>query len=98
MNRIARGQLWASEPEPDRIPWMLKLALLLGLIVWVLAFIGVRSVFGLQVDGVLRITGRDASMMVANPSKAPLHVSVTLFRDSTLRDTIAARISPAAFT
>ncbi len=98
--RISRGQLWIAPlpVEAERTPWMLKAALLLGLIVWVFAFIGVRSVFGLQVDAVLQLHGRDAEMRVQNPTKAPLRVSVTLFRDSTLTDSVPARISPSAFT
>ncbi len=53
---------------------------------------------GAQVDAVLQVHGRDAEMRVANPTATPLRVSITLFRDSTLTDSVAARISPCAFT
>src|SRR5207249_81031 len=51
-----------------------------------------------QVDAALRVHGRDAEMRVANPTQKPLGVSVTLFRDVTLVDTIACRITPRSFT
>src|SRR5438445_753222 len=51
-----------------------------------------------QVDAVLQIHGRDAEMRVGNPTAHPLAVTVTLFADSTLADTVPARISPSAFT
>src|SRR6266704_336078 len=51
-----------------------------------------------QVNAVLVLHERDASMVVQNPSGKPLRVTVTLFADSTLADTVPARISPSAFT
>jgi P pilus assembly chaperone PapD len=51
-----------------------------------------------QVNAVLHISGRDAEMRVANPTQKPLKVSITLFVDSTLTDSIPCRISPQAFT
>jgi hypothetical protein len=71
--------------------------LILGALVWLFAIIGVRSLFG-QVDGVLQFHGVDAQFNVANPTAKPLKVSITLFKDSTLADSIPARISPKQFT
>ena len=51
-----------------------------------------------QVDAVLQLHGQDAEMRVANPTTRPLRITVTLFRDSTLVDTVPARISPSSFT
>jgi P pilus assembly chaperone PapD len=51
-----------------------------------------------QVDGVLHFKGQDAEFKVANPSSRPLQISITLFRDSTLTDSVPARISPQSFT
>jgi len=66
----------------------------------ILAFIllGVARLLHGQVDAVLHITGRDVEMRVANPTQKPLKVSITLFTDSTLTDSIPCRISPQAFT
>jgi P pilus assembly chaperone PapD len=63
----------------------------------VLLLSAVRLLHG-QVDAVLRLSGRDAEMRVANPTTKPLHVSITLFRDSTLTDSVPCRISPQTFT
>ena len=53
---------------------------------------------GAQVDAVLRLHGTDAEMRVANPTAKQLHVAITLFQDSTLTDSVPARISPQTFT
>jgi len=65
-----------------------------------LAFVllGVVHLLHGQVDAVLRISGRDAEMRVANPTQKPLKVSITLFADSTLTDSIPCRISPQSVT
>src|SRR5882762_10226486 len=58
----------------------------------------VARALGAQVDARLVLHGRDAEMRVQNPTAKPLTVSVTLFRDSTLTDSVPCRISPQTFT
>lgn len=50
-----------------------------------------------QVDAVLQLHGQDAEYRVSNPTTRALQVTVTIFRDSTLRDSVPARISPQSF-
>jgi P pilus assembly chaperone PapD len=66
-------------------------------LVVLLLFILTSRLLG-QVDAVLVLHGRDAEMRVANPTAKPLLVSVTLFADSTLTDSVPTRISPKQFT
>ena len=103
MTRLPHGAFWIDErPVPVmRIPWMMRVALVLGALVWFFAIIGVRSLFA-QVDATLRIKGTDAEMRIANPTQKPLKVTVTLYRnDSThnppLGDSVPTRISPNGF-
>jgi P pilus assembly chaperone PapD len=56
------------------------------------------KVLSAQVDAVLHVRGHDAELRVGNPTAKPLHVSLTLFRDSTLTDSVPCRISPQSFT
>jgi len=51
-----------------------------------------------QVDAVLHLRGRDGEMRVANPTTKTLQVSIALFTDSTLTDTVQVRISPRTFS
>lgn len=95
---LPRVRLYVAKPmRAGCISSTSAFVLVLGALVWLFAIIGVRSLFG-QVDGVLQFHGQDAEFKVANPSAKPLQVSITLFKDSTLTDSIPARISPQQFT
>jgi hypothetical protein len=54
-----------------------------------------------QVDAMLQLHGADGEMRVQNPTRAPLRVSITLYRNAPgtvpLGDSVAAQISPQAF-
>ncbi len=94
------NRAYESDPVEQpvmRLPWALRLMFLISAVVWLLALVGIRSLFA-QVDAVLVLHGRDAQMQVANPTRAPLRVTITLFTDTTLTDSVPARISPSAFT
>jgi P pilus assembly chaperone PapD len=103
MTPLHNGTWWTDEhaaavPVPG-MPgsWALRGVLVLSVVVWASAVVGVRALLG-QVSAVIPLHGTDASVTVANPTTHPLHVALTLYRDATLRDSMAARISPSAFT
>jgi P pilus assembly chaperone PapD len=88
---LPRVRLYMAKPM--RAGCVARTSLLLAFIL-----LGVVSLLHGQVDAVLRLSGRDAEMRVANPTQKPLRVTITLFKDSTLTDSVPARISPRAFT
>jgi len=107
MTPLHNGTWWTDEhaaavPVPG-MPWSwaLRGVLVLSVVVWALAVVGVRSLLG-QVSAVIPLHGTDASVTVANPTAAPLHVTMVLYRNAPgalpLGDSVAARISPRAFT
>ena len=57
----------------------------------------VAGVLAAQVDAVLQLHGRDAAMTIANTTQKPLRVALTLYRDSTLTDSLRVRITPQTF-
>jgi P pilus assembly chaperone PapD len=63
----------------------------------VLALLGIVSRLHGQVDAVLQFHGVDAQFNVGNPTAKPLQVSIVLFRDTTLEDSVRARVSPRSF-
>ena len=88
---LPRVRLYLARPM--RAGCVVRTALILAFIVFVAA-----RLLSAQVNAVLHISGRDAEMRVANPTAKPLKVSITLYRDSTLTDSVPARISPQQFT
>ncbi len=83
-----------------RLPWAFRLTLLLGALVWLLAIIGVRSLFA-QVAPVVELIHGQASTPVVNASLDHVTVTVTVARDTATPDRIGraviALVSPAVF-
>jgi len=88
---LPRARVYISKPM--RAGCVARTSLLLAVILF-----GVVRLLHGQVDAVLHLSGRDAEMRVANPTAKPLRVSITLFTDSTLTDSVPGRISPQQFT
>ncbi len=88
------------QPLPDHTSWLVRAAVLLGALVWVLAVLGVRSLFA-QVAPVLELRHGRAETPVVNSGRDPVSVTVTVNRDTATRDRIGAPVvalvSPAAF-
>ena len=59
-------------------------------IVWTVLLLTAVTLLHGQVDAVLQLNGRDAQMQVANPTRAPQRVTITLFKDTTLTDSVPA--------
>lgn len=109
MLRLANGSRHVvRSPTPSapgmQWPWALRITLLLGLLVWIFAIIGVRSLLG-QVTAVAEIRNGVGEIFVGNPSKSPLAITVQLYRDATtdssavvLGPLVSALVSPATFT
>ncbi len=97
----AAARTRAEDWEPVRMPWPLRLVLAVGLVVWVLAIIGARSLFA-QVAPVVTISGGNAVTQVQNTARTAVTVTVELRHDSTSADRIGgpvlALVSPQTFT
>ena len=102
MNRIAHGQYWADKPERYRPPLALYICIALGVVVWLFAGMGARSLFG-QVAPVIEIKSGRVQTIVRNPSHDTLRVTVALHHATQVASTVtlgrevAALVAPATF-
>jgi hypothetical protein len=81
------------------LPWALRLTLVLGLIVWIFALVGVRSLLS-QVTADVTLQNNIAELSVG-PVATPHRVSILLYRDggaAVLGDSVRALVSPREFT
>src|SRR6266511_3485976 len=75
MTRLHNGTFWTDAPPPagahwqpvTRWPLVLRIALILGVVVWLLAVVGIRSLFA-QVPPTLDLrNGQVTSTIIRNP-------------------------------
>jgi P pilus assembly chaperone PapD len=80
-------------------PWALRIAIALGLVVWIFAFIGARAVFG-QIQPTITVTNSRATSIIRNPSPESMNVTVALHfgTSATLDSAVKALVSPSSFT
>src|SRR5258705_12031386 len=86
------------DPDDAHARWMLRGVLLVGGLAWLLALVGVRSLFA-QVEPTVTITGGRAETVVRNPSHdAGTSVTVELLGPLPDLAPVRALVSPSAFT